>query len=370
MRVSNFFKKLFFSISLFVVFSQFAYANVRVNWMDLPVESLDNILYLYEQKIDSLNAKIQKYHTIPKNNWKTVLKRIKELDDISTYAQALSRKIEDSYFKSVTEKLSLITVEKKNYLVKLLELHNGGYERMYNSFYDASIVQNKYAPLFINNMQRYNHSTQELWGEYVLEAVDPCHRRLLNSFYSVWRNKTGSTMVPDFFLWLEDQQVSVFIPAIQMFTEEELAQKKVNIRNGKFYDVLGKPISTHQILSDEKPIHGPVFDIEHIFIIDGIGNIYLCYSNRTVGHTSMSHYKPIIGTGKLVLNNGEIEKISFDSGHYLPGEKGAMQTVNFLLKAGAKLKNTTKFEYFKGDNYVSTNFGQFKKECLGSELQY
>ncbi|BBB57702.1 hypothetical protein MPCS_01713 (plasmid) [Candidatus Megaera polyxenophila] len=365
-KINYFLKRLIFLQVFLIIFLQFAYANVRVNWMDLPVEKLGNILYLYDSKIDILNTKIQEYHTIPKNNWNAVPKRVKSLIDISTYAQNLSGKIENSYLKSVIIKLSLIAIEKKNYLIQLLELHNGGYKRVYNNLYDASIIQNNYIPLFINNIMRYNHSTQELWGEYILEAVDPCHRRLLNSFFSVFRNKTSSTKVSDFFLWLEDQQVSVFIPAIKMFTEAELAQKKVIIKNGKFYDILGKRITTNQILLDDKPIHGPVFDIEHIFIIDEIGNIYLCYSSRTVGHTSMSHYKPIIGAGKLVLNNGEVKKIAFDSGHYLPGEKGAIQTINFLLKVGIKFKNTIKIEYFKGDNRVSTDFAQFKKEYIAN----
>lgn len=340
-------------------------ASPNVSWTDLPKDDLREIFYEYDPKLDKLNDILNQYHQIAKKDWHLIQKRIDMLEYISSYCYKISFSLDKKYLKEATLKLSTIAKMKASYLKELKDLKSYKLKELKKLVFDKNLIPKPYLPLILNNKKKYNFKTEEVWGEYFIEAVDPCHRRLLNSYYDVWLNKCRSCELHDFFLWLEEQNVSVFFPSIRLFDTHELEKSKIYIKNGLLYDNNGKLINSKIDLVLGKPERiGPTFETEHIFIINDKEEIYLTYSNKEVGHTSLSHYKPLIASGKLYIRNGKIEEIAFDSGHYLPNEVHDVQTIKFFEEKGIKFNPKTILKFFKKHDYIVTTVGEFKVKYM------
>ena len=331
----------------------------EISWTDLPQHNLIEVLHDYDSMLDALNKIIQNYHKIQKISWKLIDLRIRYLSDIREHALKIYKNIDQDYLYKVAFKISKIAESKINYLRKLEYLNAGGFQKQKQMILDPTHISDKFTPLILNNVKKYNYKTEEIWGEYLIEGIDPCHRRLMNSYYDLWFREFTNDYLPNFFLWLEDKNISVLHPMIKLFSPDDLDKHKVTIKEGKLYYSKNNLISTQIDKSNDFPSKGPSFYKEHIFIIDGKAQVYLCYSNREIAHPSLSHYRPIIGSGKIFLEEGIIKRISFDSGHYLPNGNHCVQNIKLLQSKGVQFNSQIRVDYFNDYKYLTTTFKNF-----------
>lgn len=325
------------------------------SWVDFPKDRLQDILYYYDSKLEPVCRSILNYHKVPKSDWQTLDKRMQFLQDISNLAKNINQNIyHNTYYNKVLVKINEVALSKLNYL-KAIKILNHKVEKMYSTVFSQKNLPDNYKPLIINNRRRYNIDTEELWGEYFIECIDPCHRRLINMYLDLWGNKPNIENLADFFLWLEDKNVPLFFPSIYIFTDTELMKLKAKVKDGKILTANNQSISTTFCLSNVYTMNtrGPVFLREHIFIIDRKLNLYLTYSSPEHAHVSMSRYEPLIGAGKITIRNGKIETISFDSGHYLPDIDHVRQSIQVLLSMGVKLSSEIAIRYFNKHEKVA-----------------
>lgn len=330
------------------------------HWLDLPPDPLNTILYEYDPKLDSLNALVQNYHAIHKNTWESIPERVIYLDKIENYSTELSKQLKNEYLRRIAVKYASLANHKKSYLISLQNLKSN-YENVKYEIFNPNTIPTEYTPLKLNNERKLDFKTQEFWGQYFIEAIDPCHRRLLNSYHEIWEKKHPNKELPDFFLWLEDKNVSLFFPSILLFTPEELETYKVKIKNGMFYSTEDNLITT-KVVQDTS-----MFKSEPIFIIDSNEDMYIAYSGNQHAHVSLSHYKPLIGSGKIWVEQGIIRKISFESGHYLPQIPHFVQALNFWEERGVKIEENVELVYYEGYEEKQTTIRQFKERYLSNQ---
>ena len=342
----------------------------KLNWVDLPRDILTDTLYEYDLKLDKLNELTQKYHRIDKTNWDQLNKRINALQKIARCCNEIKPKIKDQYLLNTVNKYLSIATEKINYLQKLKELKQYKYRKMKADIFNLNTIADLYTPLLLNNERKLEYKSQEFWGQYFIEAIDPCHRRQLISYHDVWLKKCKKCELLDFFIWLEDQNVSIFLPTINLLSEQELKKHRVLIKDGKFYSIDSKLITTIERstnptdFKDQKFITAVNFKKNPIFIIDINKHMFLTYSDENNAHVTLSHYLPLIGSGKLYLRNGEIKKISFESGHYLPKMEHFIQTIRFFENNGVHLDdNIDVIYYIKYKDYTNT-LREFKQKYM------
>ena len=188
-------------------------------------------------------------------------------------------------------------------------------------------------------------------------------------YHDVWLRKCKNCELLDFFIWLEDQNVSIFLPSINCLSKDELEEYKVLIRDGKFYSTDGGLITTEDLCAKSNPKHAKSitkvnFRKEPIFVIDANKNMFLTCSDEKNAHVTLSSYLPLIGSGKIYLKKGIVEKISFESGHYLPKMKHFVQVIRFFENNGVHLDDDIEIIYYIGyKDYVST-LKEFKKEYM------
>lgn len=354
--------KIQFGLILYFTINTYSYASEMISWLDFPSDNLQQILHKYDPRLDRLNSLIQSYNIITKSDWKKVPARIRSLEIISNYALVLQKQLNEKSLKQIAIKFSDIATAKSNYLKRLYSLYESEYQNRYYEIYNASKMPNQYIPLVIYSGRKYNYNTQELWGDYLIEAIDPCHRRLLSRPYIIWQQKHNHKKTLDFFLWLEEQDVSLFVPSIKIYDVEELKHHRVLIKNGKFYSDRDKLfISTYKGKPYNESYNGITFNKEHIFIIDSEENIYICYNSANTNHVSMSNYKPVIGSGKMILDNGKVKLLSFDSGHYLPTKTHVIQTIKFFENLGVHFKNSVRLEYYEDYEKISIDFKKYRE---------
>ena len=347
-----------------------SFGSEKLNWVDLPCDILTDILYEYDLNFDKLNELTQKYHLIGKTDWSQLDKRINALQEITRYCNEIKPKIKDKYLFNTVNKYLSIATEKANYLQKLKELKQYKYRKMKADIFNLNTITDSYIPLLLNNERKLEYKSQEFWGQYFIEAIDPCHRRQLISYYDVWLKKCKKCELLDFFIWLEDQNVSIFLPTINLLSEQELKKYRVLIKNGKFYSVDGKLITTteHSInpyyFKNQKFITAVNFKKEPIFIIDVNQHVFLTYSDENNAHVTLSHYLPLIGSGKLYLRNGEVKKISFESGHYLPKMEHFIQTIRFFEDNGVHLDNNVDVIYYIKYKDYTNKLREFKQKYM------
>lgn len=353
--------------TFFLVLSLNLFAQAHVHWSDLPQDHLKDILYEYEDRIDMLDRHIQQYHKLKKINWKFIPKRISLLKEISFLAQktaqsfSTSSSVEESYLHNALSKLSIIASRKQNYLEELFKLKNYKLKQLKQDIYIADHISGDYVPFTLNDGRKIKYQTQEIWGQYFIEAVDPCHRRSLNSYHDIWFKEFPEDELFDFFLWLEDKNVSLFFPAIIVPTEDELVQYQIEVRAGRFYSNNGELITTEPTEKEKINPEVPNFMKEPIFIINPDEKLYLGYSGREFAHTSLSYYRPIIGSGTIWLQGGLVTKLSLSSGHYLTNMEQNIQTFKILEQKGVNFNSCKEVLFFDGYHEQSLSVEAFKK---------
>ena len=93
-------------------------------------------------------------------------------------------------------------------------------------------------------------------------------------------------------------------------------------------------------------------------------SLVVAEGSETIRHASLSLGKPVIGTGRLKINDGELTYIDVESGHYQPSPSTLFNTVQTLKKIGVKLSpEIVQVKYYTDDgDVIETSLADFLEQ--------
>jgi hypothetical protein len=183
------------------------------------------------------------------------------------------------------------------------------------------------------------------------------YTNLFNEFCSKWNASKSPNKLkikPMDFEYIFEQL------EIQFFTKKEFHlrldygnQYKVHFKNGLIYDSQNRPLDTTSwfMISDELSI-----DMA-IFVLDGVGNLYLAPQSNIDGnrnyHSYLSGGLPTAAAGEIRLRNGQITYISNQSGHYKHDYATFKQIFSIFKKNNVKNQALREYEAHLKKLYLS-----------------
>lgn len=336
MFIYRLYKIIFFILLLFAL---------KINaapppWIDIPYDNYETLSPLSNQSLDTLNILVRNYHNISKTSLEKMSERIHALSLISDH---LDKKIEsekNKVFKKFLIHINDITKNKKWYLSELkknFDNNNFDYEYLREYHTDLSGLSSTHKPLYLCNKRMYDSLNGQYWGEYWIETIDPVHRQL-TTFHDLWKKeKVNKPNLPLFFLWLEEQNLSKDVLYLNFMNELELAKQTVFVKDGLLYfNVSGR----NELVDFCDKSH------EYIFNVDLKGNLIVVPASKTIHHVSMSHGKPLLGCGNMLICKGVIKAIELESGHYLPSIENGLQILKIFKEKNIPLNPATLFTYY------------------------
>lgn len=309
-------------------------------WVDLPADNYAQLARFEDERFEVLNLLVAEYQALPKSDETALQPRI---DALQTIADFLSSWVSDenvAYRKSFLANIKKIAEGKRWYLIELdnrCKRDCFGMQYLRNYHRDLSGMTTKYEPIFLVHQRLFDSNLGIYWGEFWYETIDPCHRQL-TPYYDLWiKQARDPKNLSSFFLWLEDQNLSRDIPSLEYLNPAQLASCSVIVENGLLY----LPSKGQKTLVDYCQ-EGE----EYIFSIDLTGRLLLIPASKKIHHTSMSHGKPVLGSGNMTVCQGKITSIQLESGHYLPTTRHGIQILEIFNDLGIALDPNTPFSYY------------------------
>jgi len=302
-------------------------------WLDLPLTDYQEVFNETSDEVKEIDQSIHRYHTLSKGSLE---ERISLLAEISGLFTKYLGNNENEITVDIIGRLNNLTNKKIRYLKSLQSISELGSESttaLAKYHFDASGYQNsELSPLFMVNSSSYSVKMKEFWGDFWLETLDPCHRRL-SPYYNHWIQSTQpKTPEPiEFFLWLENQYVPQSTPAVPYLKKEELLPYLAKIIDGKVF-FNDKPLSTQE---------------RHIFVIGLDLELYIAKGSSGLWHSSFTSGTPVLGAGVLEASDGCLTMISFESGHYRPTVEQGCEFLKILLKKGVKIQESIYVQFFE-----------------------
>lgn len=327
--------KYYLVLILLIFFESNIYSDV--SFVDIPTTDYREILACHETEIEHLNKLVDNYHSLNKSSCESQSLRILSLESIVEYLDVLAMQDKFSVIKSTIYLLKNHIQNKSGYIKKLLEIPTD--EQIEQYHLDYSTLSNKdFASIPMRNNLSYSLKMKEHWGAFWLESIDPCHRRLAN-FYQFWLDtKPLNKSYQSFFFWLEDQPISKTIPAVNYYSEEQLNKCLIEFSNG------------YLIYSDTKELVTTPQNVRNIFILNLSEQLYIETASTGIMHNSLSLGKPVLCAGLLNVEDGLIQSVAFESGHYFPSKFQGFQFLKFLLEKNIRFKNSFELTYFENRN--------------------
>lgn len=330
----KFWKILLFSICLEC---RGLYSELTVDWIDIPNADYKVILSTERAEIEYLNQLSASYHSIDKSSPQTQVSRIELLDAISEYLEGIA-----AQEKFADQKLTILLLNKAvrykmEYLKQLLQIPSDEALTSYHLDY-SSLSERRFEPIPLRNNCSYSLKMKEFWGGFWLESIDPCHRRLAN-YYQFWLNtKPVCKDYQSFFLWLESQPIPKNVPVVDYYSDTQLKSCYIELMDGYL-----KKSDTNELINTDPAKRT-------LFVIDLSKELYLEVYKEGVWHTSLSRGKPVLGAGLLHIEQGIIQMIAFESGHYLPSIEQGFQSLQILFEKGVRFKEPFEVVYFENRN--------------------
>jgi ankyrin repeat protein len=172
---------------------------------------------------------------------------------------------------------------------------------------------------------------------YCYETLDPLHRS--NWGQGIYFDRWKISAIPNYFIYLETIEyhplLNLYAPmqhSIKYFDEQERINHKLTFNEGLAF------------------LNGALFDTTKLYSLhSGLGTcIYVLgpdnefyVNNHEMGrihHSSEFSGGPLEGAGEITAQEGQILKISSASGHYQPGLKEFLYTLNVLKEKTGTLK--------------------------------
>lgn len=317
-----------------------------VDWIDLPNDNYLAILGYETQNTIALDTLIRKYNEIPKTQIVTLSERIRKLGEIVD----LIRDWIDNYLELIDKKKHLMWIleiasKKRNYLIQLIQIYENQLyvDTIQNDYHTdiSALKDSSKKPVFLTNHRFFSLKMREYWGDFWLETLDPCHRRL-TPFFDQWiAIKKINFETPHFFLWLEIQHIPSYVPRVIYLRGDSLENKKLIIKNGLFF----KKSDAGWILANFN-----ISSKRYLFTIDLMEEIYSAEEGFGISHSSFTCGKPVIGAGLLRINQGQLTFLALESGHYMPSIETGYQILQTFEEKGALLPNNLEIVFFYDRN--------------------
>jgi hypothetical protein len=289
-----------------------------VRWVDIPKTDIALFKSNKDSGIKSLTSLVNEYHSLAKDNVSALASRIDMLNKIIIKTEEIlwQQQLNKSALKFLT-----IAKNKVSYLLELKEIYDKDldrYDKLKLYHVDSKdSISSPFYPLYMAHTRRYDLSLPGYWGFFWHESIDPCHRKL-PEYYDVWAEKKEHNA--PFFMWLETQQVPYHVPKTVYLEGQALEDLKVTIKNGKLFN------------TNQEAIHHSGKETELLFIVTLDYKLLAITGSDLIHHNSISHGKPVLASGTLVLEHGQVESIMMYSGHYVPTPKDASQTISIFNK--------------------------------------
>lgn len=319
----------------------------RGAWIDIPDKKF--ITHKYSQDVVNL---LDKYHTIDKTKLEFLNSRINLLNEIYQKVMVLEIENDKGRLGNLTKLLPL--VEKKLWYLK--QIHNiYTNKNLFKVFIEPKKGKDNYQPIYLVNKVLFDFNLPTIWGLFKLDVIDPCHR-MLTAHYLKWQEYGKN--IP-FFLWLETQEMSFRTLQMKFFSESEIAESEIIIEKDLFKGVTTNELSN---LNDKNR--------EYIYILSLEKKIIVVEGGELVRHICLSHGKPVLGSGSLKIENGNLVYIDVESGHYQPTPEVLYQVLQILQDKGTHL-DYTKIEvaYYLNNNKVYSTAASFMKLYKESKVK-
>lgn len=343
-------KKVIFGFVLFIA-SLHLYA-VEIHWQELPKTESFFTLLPNDVMLHDLKQILADYHAIRRDNLEQLPQRIVMLDSIITECDKLSKLEHESIYTHMSlSALQSMAARKKMYLKELRKLYSF-FKDDFNSvqfMFSKNHFKRSGVSLELKNNLYFSPHLEDDLGIFWIEMLDPCHRMLAN-YWNKWKD-SGSNVL--FFLWLEDQLVDKNVQRINVISHPELEKYKVKVNSGKIGTY--NQHNTFQILSTNNN------NKEYLFIIDLDNNLLLLEAKAGNRHVSLSAGKPVMSAGNLLVNDGQISKIFFKSGHYFPTIESYKYTYEYLKTLGVDMDGLSSIDYYLGTNIISKSPKEFRE---------
>ena len=318
----------------------------EVDWIDLPNDNYNAVLGYETENTSALNALLDKYNQIPKDQVPTLSCRIRKLNQIIE----LIRDWTENRLEAIDKKkhllwISEIATKKRNYLMHLLDIYEKGLheEAALAALHGdvSNLSELSKTPVILNNHRFFSLKMREYWGDFWHETIDPCHRRL-TPFLDQWRElKKGNPEIPHFFLWLETQHIPKYVPRVTHLNGEELERRRLVVKDGLFWS---KGDSEWAVVNLNDPSK------RFLFSIDLTGEIYAAEEEPGISHSSFTCGKPVLGAGLLQIQEGLLTSLALESGHYMPSVEIGYQILKHFEEKGCRFSNPLEVVFFYDRN--------------------
>lgn len=311
------------------------FSKEDLSWIEPPsVESLKEINISIKNK--NVSSLLKDYKRIAARNFQ----------DRITALSYIQEELSGVDFDPLDIKLKKICSDKSNYLKHIIYLQENNiiYNDTNLDIYNKELLQDffvnneditldgkQYTPRNLSNEVLYSFEQSRFWGENWLEVVDPAHR-MLDHQRHIWQRLVKSGEVQDnFFVFLETMHISPKERSKIIYTNNDLVQKKIKIKDGLLCTYADSkndylPITTPPICGDYN---------NQDFIFDLKGDLYSSVSSPLTGHTSISQGRPVLGGGVFTAEDGLLTQIKGNSGHYLFYDQHMKQTIDLFKRSGA-----------------------------------
>ena len=318
----------------------------ELDWVDLPNDNYAAILGYETENTVQLDSLIRRYNEIPKDRIETLSCRIRKLGKIID----LIKEWTENRLESVDKKKHLLWIsemaaKKQGYLDALLQIYETklheetGLEAYHIDLF--SFQDRSKTPVFLNNHRFYSLKMREYWGDFWMEAIDPCHRRL-TPYLEQWEGlKKTNPEIPHFFLWLETQNLPKYVPRVTYLKEDDLEKKRLLVRNSLF-------CKRTDIGWAHANFDDPVK--RYLFSIDLNKEVYVAEEMGGISHSSFTSGKPVLGAGLLQMHEGLLTALALESGHYMPSMEIGHQILTIFKEKGALFPNELEIVFFHDRN--------------------
>jgi len=320
-----------------------------LSWIDLPYGSIESYITISIDGLKNANQMIVDYHKINKDQITTLALRIRKLQLIAAELNRIQSRYNFRSDLASLKYLAATAIKKSRYLQALSDVYRHNKhspQNLYTYHVDSANLEGGDHPLYLVNKLLYDAKMPTFWGYYWLETLDPCHRQLTD-YYLKWLSANRD--VP-FFLWLETQDIPYYTPSIYYYTDAELMQLMTKIKDGLLYDAQGNLLD----LSEANKAY--------LFVVTLDKRLYITEGSLKIRHTSITHGKPVLGSGEIKIQKGVISYWSTESGHYQPTLKDAQQIAALFDELHLKLHQDCRVMYYSANEKNIVSCSQMKNK--------
>lgn len=322
------------------------------DWIDLPDDNYLAVLGYETKNTTALDELITEYNKIPKDQVTALSCRIKKLNNIIYFIQDWT----DNHLEVIDKRkhllwISEIATKKRNYLIELQNIYENKHheEKAQNAYHlDISLLRDSTkTPIILNNQCFFSLKMREYWGDFWLETLDPCHRRL-TPFLDQWNKlRKLNPQIPHFFLWLETQHIPKYVPQVRYLKGEELEKRRLIVKDGLFWVNIDSEWGLANFNISSK---------RYLFSIDLAGEIYAAEEGQGISHSSFTWGKPVLGAGLIQIHQGQLTSLALESGHYMPSMEIGYQMLKIFEEKGAFFPSNLEIMFFYDRNKYKIEF--------------